>query len=76
MTGNRDHHADRIRASKVVEHHARDADELAELLDMLGLTDRPGGLPPARVRPGRRLLISELAAMIAAQRPPVAESRG
>ncbi|QWF77983.1 hypothetical protein [Amycolatopsis sp. CA-230715] len=74
MTGNRDHGADRIRATAVVERYARDPAELAELLDMLGLLSRPEDRAPAPARggPGRRLLISELAAMVSAQRPPAA----
>ena len=64
----------RHRAARVVAGHARDAEELIELLDMLGLTAAEGryppksgdgdppalGPPPAAVAEQRRRLINTL----------------
>ncbi len=67
---------ERSRATRVVAAYARDAAELTELLDMLGLAPsearEPGSAPDqverrehaeARERRGRTLLVSELAEM-------------
>jgi hypothetical protein len=41
----------RHRAARTVAHHATDAGDLAELLDMLGLTAIEGRVPPAADAP-------------------------